>query len=58
MSDIRDAEAAGSNPVIPIQYFQGFADLQILIFLFDRKFLSNKKRSAMDATDAQKYYAS
>ena len=29
---VRDAEAAGSNPVIPIQYFQGFEDLQPLIF--------------------------
>ncbi|WP_155838963.1 hypothetical protein [Butyrivibrio sp. LB2008] len=27
-------------------------------FLFERKFLSNKKRSAMDATDAQMNYAS
>jgi len=28
------------------------------LFLFDRKFLSNKKRSAMDATGAQMNFAS
>ena len=27
------AETAGSNPVTPIQYLQGFSDLETLVFL-------------------------